>query len=61
MDSKSGAFINDPAHWRRRAEEMRALADNMLDQASKTMMLQIAEDYEKLANRAEERAKGRPR
>jgi hypothetical protein len=59
-DSKSGAFINDPAHWRHRAEEMRTLADDMLDLDSKAMMLRIADDYEKLAKRAEKRASGSP-
>ena len=60
IDSKSGAFINDPAHWHHRAEEMRTLAEDMLDLTSKAMMLRIADDYEKLAKRAEERAGGRP-
>jgi hypothetical protein len=51
------ASINDPVHWRERAEEMRTLADEMHDELSKKMMVQLAEDYEKLARRAEERAK----
>jgi hypothetical protein len=32
-------FINDPAHWRQRAEEMRTLADDMRDLESKERML----------------------
>jgi hypothetical protein len=36
--------INDPKHWRERAEEARAVADVMTDEKSKTMMLRIAGD-----------------
>lgn len=60
QDSKSGAFVNDPEHWRRRAEEMRVLAEDMKDDYSKTVMLSIVMDYEKLAKRAEERSTGVP-
>jgi len=49
--------INDPEHWLKRAEEARALAIHM-DPVSKEMMLGIAKDYERLAERAAERAKG---
>jgi hypothetical protein len=56
----SASIVNDPKHWRMRAEEARALADKMSDQLSKEMMLGIAEDYDRLAERAEERAKRSP-
>jgi len=49
--------FNDPEHWRGRAEEMRRLAEDMKDAATKEMMLRIARDYEKLAARAEERSR----
>jgi hypothetical protein len=52
------SFINDPEHWRDRAEEMRTLAEGMRDQVSRQMMLRMVQDYEKLAQRAEERSKG---
>jgi len=52
------SFINDPKHWRDRAEEMRTLAEAMKDHVSREMILRIAQDYEKLAQRAEERSKG---
>jgi hypothetical protein len=46
-------FINEPDHWRARAEEARNLAHQMNDPESKDAMLRIADDYERLANRAE--------
>ena len=47
--------INDPKHWRERAQEARVHAEQIADPESKKMMLKIAEDYEKLAQRAEQR------
>lgn len=48
-------FLDDPAHWRYRAEEIRTLADDMRDERSREAMLRIAEDYDLLAQRAQER------
>jgi hypothetical protein len=50
-----GRVMHDPKHWRERAEKMRGFADDMQDPPSKQMMLTIAEEYENLAKRAEER------
>ncbi len=53
-------FADDPAHWRQRADEARAMAEQITDRDARQMMLGIAEDYEKLAKRAEERLKSSP-
>jgi len=52
----------DAKHWRARAEEARVHAEQMDDLVARGTMLKIAEEYEKLAQRAEAResAKERP-
>ena len=43
----------DAVHWRERAKEVRALAEQATDQISRDQMLQIAANYDKLADRNE--------
>ena len=50
--------INDSKHWRDRAAEMRVLSDEIKDLEAQRMMLKLANDYDKLADRAEDRAAG---
>src|SRR5262249_34103275 len=52
------SFLNDPRHWRGRAEEARSRADQIAEPQSKNAMLRIAHDYEVLAERAAARASG---
>ena len=47
---KLSAF--DPAHWRRRAEECRKVAEQ-LDDPGRPMILEIAQTYERLAKATE--------
>src|SRR5258707_434940 len=58
--STGGRSNYDAEHWRQRAKEARAVADSMNDPQSKEAMLRIAHDYERLAERAEQRTKGLP-
>jgi hypothetical protein len=51
-----GSHWDDPAYWRKRAIEVRALADHVTVTA-KADILRIAEDYDRLAERASERAR----
>jgi hypothetical protein len=46
------ALINDPMHWRERAEGTRRIAEDMADPEAKRMMLGIADGYERLAQHA---------
>jgi hypothetical protein len=51
-------FANDAKHWRDRAAEMRALAETMSNIETRAIMLKLANDYDKLADRAESRSSG---
>jgi hypothetical protein len=44
--------INDSKRWRDRAAEMRVLSNTMTDPAVVAKMLRLANDYDKLADRA---------
>ena len=48
-------LLNDPAHWRARAAEARSVASKVDDPEGKRAMLEIARNYENLAERAERR------
>jgi hypothetical protein len=48
--------LNDVKHWRDRAAEMRVLSGEMKDFEARTLMLKLANDYDTLADRAEDRA-----
>ena len=48
-------LVDDPEFWRSRAEVARAMAQEMKDRHSKAIMDRIADDYESLAQHAEQR------
>ena len=45
--------ISDPAHWRRRADEVRRMADLFPDAAAKRIFMDIAVAYEEVAKLVE--------
>jgi len=49
---------NDAQHWRDRAKQMRALAEQTAEVAARATMLEIAAKYDHLATRAEDRSRG---
>ena len=59
LPTLTARLINDPKHWRDRAEEARAHADEMNDPEAKRQMQEIARGYDRLAERAGERSHDR--
>ena len=45
----SSLDLKDVEYWRKRAEEARTLAEEMLDARTKSLMLGITESYEQIA------------
>lgn len=52
-------LLDDPEHWLSRAEEIRTIAEFMNDPEASRIMFDIAAGYDRLAERAAERAAGR--
>jgi hypothetical protein len=50
-------ILVNAAHWRKRAEEARTIADNFRDPETKAMMHRISLAYDEMAERAEAREK----
>jgi hypothetical protein len=52
------SHVNNSKHWRDRAAQMRALSDMMKDIECVAIMQRLADDYDKLAGRADIRSSG---
>ena len=50
-------LCNDPRYWIERAEKARLVAEKMADPVLQKMMFDVADGYERLAKRAETRAR----
>lgn len=53
----SRSFVDDPRHWRDRAEETRAKAERCGCGESKQRMLRIANEYDRLADHVADRVR----
>jgi hypothetical protein len=49
---KKPSLMDDPRHWRQRAQEARRIADQLADPAARKTMHEIATSYERLAKLA---------
>ena len=48
--------LNDARHWRDRAAQMRVLSGEIKNFEAQSIMVKLANDYDQLADRAEDRA-----
>jgi hypothetical protein len=55
------SYLDNPQLWRDRAEEARTMAEGTADADARRIMLSIAQNYEELAERAEQRLGLAPR
>ena len=44
--------LNDPKHWRERAQEARHVAEQITDPTARQLMLRVAVEYERLPEHA---------
>ena len=58
MDPKNPLY--DPKHWQKRAEATRVKAKGLSDEGVRQRLLRVAEEYERLAQRAERLTAAKP-
>jgi hypothetical protein len=52
----AASYLQSPEHWRKRAAELRSIADGLTVLArAQASLLRVAEEYDRLAMRAEHR------
>lgn len=56
MPERTPSLLNNPTHWRLRAQEAWRLADTIDDPVARAATIMIADEYERLAQRAVARA-----
>jgi hypothetical protein len=49
-------FVEDPQHWRKRAEEARSLAAQVIDDTARKRLTELAKEFERIVWRLEGRA-----
>jgi hypothetical protein len=59
--SPTHSILDDPEHWRQRAEKARAVAQQLNNPTAKAAMLGIAEQYERQGGDARRRALAAPK
>jgi hypothetical protein len=52
-EKQSGGLLTNAEYWRTRAEQTRVLAEKIPHAESREAMFRIANDYERMAERAE--------
>jgi hypothetical protein len=55
MNPAPRSTLDDPEHWRERAEKARAVAEKLSNPTAKAAMLSIAEQYERQGEDARQR------
>jgi hypothetical protein len=51
------SVLDDPDHWRGRADATRLVAEQFSDPVGRDMMSQIAQDYDRLAEHSRQQAR----
>jgi hypothetical protein len=49
------SLLNNPEHWSARVEETRAMAVGVSDPMARASLLRVAEEYDELVRRADQR------
>ena len=55
MQATNTPIADDPAHWQKRADEIRKLAETLSDANAREAFIKLAAEYDKLAQRAANR------